>query len=164
MKPPIVNVKDVPVMKQSHGKRFEFGIAWASNTLKAKKLGFNVTVVAPGKRAWPYHLHYVNDEMFFVLEGEGSIRIDGATHRIRQGDFISLPAGPGSAHQIVNDSKAPLKYLAVSTMEPIEIAEYPDAKKLGLFTGSAPGQPAPKGALRQFLRAGKPVDYWDGEE
>lgn len=164
MKPPIVNLEDVPVTKLSHGDRFEFEVAWAANTLNARKLGFNVTVIPPGKRAWPYHRHHLNDEMFFVLEGEGSIRIDGAVHRIRKGDFISLPAGPGSAHQIVNDSKAPLRYLAVSTMEPAEIAEYPDAGKLGLFTGSAPGQPPPEGALRLFLRAGQPVDYWDGEE
>ena len=58
-------------------------------------------------RAFPYHAHRANEEMFFILDGEGSIRIAGTIHKLRKGDFISLPPGPESAHQIVNDSSAP---------------------------------------------------------
>src|SRR5262245_18324217 len=56
--------------------------------LGAQKLGYNVTALPPGKRAFPLHNHRVNEEMFFILEGEGEIRI-GATRRpVRRGDFI----------------------------------------------------------------------------
>jgi uncharacterized cupin superfamily protein len=123
-----------------------------------------VTVVAPGKRAFPYHSHHVNEEMFFVLEGRGSIRIGRSSHKIREGDFISLPPGPKSAHQIVNDSREPLRYLAVSTMETPEVAEYPDSGKLGVFTGAPPGRRPTKSSIRHFSRARDRVDYWEGEK
>lgn len=35
-----------------------------SRQLGARKLGYNVTIIAPGKRAFPRHNHHVNEEMF----------------------------------------------------------------------------------------------------
>ena len=164
MRSRILNLRRLRFQRWSHGDRHEFHVGWAGVALGSKKLGFNVTVVPPGKRAWPYHLHHVNEEMYFVLEGRGSIRIGKSRHRIRKGDLISLPPGRGSAHQIVNDSKAPLRYLAVSTMEAPDVAEYPDSGKLGIFAGTPPGRRPTKGALRHWTRVGDGVDFWEGED
>ncbi|PYT12326.1 MAG: cupin [Acidobacteria bacterium] len=163
MKSPIINLEDVAFLKRSHGESFECQIAPVGAEVESRKLGFNVTVVPPGKRAFPYHAHRGNEEMFFILEGEGSVRIAGAVHRIRKGDFISLPPGRASAHQIINDSKAPLRYLAVSTMEVPEVVEYPDSGKLGMMAGSLGGRPASEETIRHFARLKDGVDYWDGE-
>jgi uncharacterized cupin superfamily protein len=163
MRTRILNIREVPLQKWSHGDGCEFAVGWAGLRLGSRKLGFNVTVVPPGRRAWPYHAHHANEEMFFVLEGRGSIRIGGRRHRIRKGDFISLPPGRESAHQIVNDSNAPLRYLAVSTMECPEVAEYPDSGKIGVFAGAPPGRRGGRGAARHFVRIRDRVDYWDGE-
>ena len=38
-------------------------------------LHYNLTAVPPGKRAFPFHNHRVNEEMFFILEGTGEVRI-----------------------------------------------------------------------------------------
>ena len=46
-----------------------------SRQMGATKLGFNITVIPPGKRAYPFHNHQINEEMFFILEGAGSIRM-----------------------------------------------------------------------------------------
>jgi uncharacterized cupin superfamily protein len=164
MKSRILNVENARFETWSHGERFAARIAWVGAALGSRKLGFNVTVVPPGKRAFPYHAHHANEEMFFILEGRGSVRIGSASHRIRKGDFISLPPGREWAHQIVNDSRVPLRYLAVSTMEVPEVAEYPDSGKLGVFTGTAPGHRPPKGALRLFTRLKDRVEYWEGEK
>jgi uncharacterized cupin superfamily protein len=102
--------------------------------------------------------------MFFILEGRGSVRIAGKSHEIRKGDFISLPPGPDSAHQIVNTGKRPLRYLAVSTMEVPEVVEYPDSGKIGILTGAHAGHRPPKGGLRKWLRLRDAVGYWEGEE
>jgi uncharacterized cupin superfamily protein len=102
--------------------------------------------------------------MFFILEGRGTIRIAGATHRIGKGDFISLPPGRPFAHQILNTSKAPFRYLAVSTMEVPEVSEYLDSRKLGVFTGAPPGRPASKRAVRRYVRMADKADYWEGED
>ena len=164
MRSRILNISKVRFHRWSHGGTYEAKIGWAGTALGSKKLGFNVTVVPAGKRAFPYHAHHVNEEMFFVLEGRGSIRIAGSSHKIREGDFISLPPGPRSAHQIVNDSKAPLRYLAVSTMETPEVAEYPDSRKLGVFAGSPPGRRPTKRSIRHFTRTRDKVDSWEGEK
>ena len=163
MKPRIVNLETVSFRKRSHGDRFECEIAPIGAEIDSRKLGFNVTVVPPGKRAFPYHAHRGNEEMFFILEGEGSIRIAGVTHRVRRGDSISLPPGRDSAHQIINDSPAPLRYLAVSTMELPEVVEYPDSGKFGVTAGSPGGRPASEDSIRHFTRLRDGVDYWEGE-
>ena len=164
MKPPIVNLENVSFVKRSQGERFEAQIAPVGAEVESKKLGFNVTVIPPGKRAFPYHAHRGNEEMFFVLEGEGSVRIAGSTHKIRKGDFISLPPGRDSAHQIINDSTAPLRYLAVSTMENPEVVEYPNSGKLGVFAGGHGGRAAVPDSIRHIARVSDGVDYWDGEK
>jgi len=41
--------------------------------LGARLLGYNITAVPPGKRAFPLHNHMVNEEMFFVVEGHGEV-------------------------------------------------------------------------------------------
>jgi uncharacterized cupin superfamily protein len=164
MKSRILNIRKVPFRRWGHGPAYEAKIAWVGSALGSRKLGFNVTVLQPGKRAFPFHAHYANEELFFVLEGKGRIRIGKAVHKIQEGDFISLLPGRGSAHQIVNDSKAPLRYLAVSTMETPEVAEYPDSGKLGVFAGAPAGRRPMKGSIRHFGCLSDGVDYWHGEE
>ena len=96
--------------------------------------------------------------MFFILEGEGSVRL-------RKGDYISRPPGRDSAHQIIHDSKAPLRYLAVSTMVQPEVVEYPDSGKLAVTagTGTRGGRPPAPDDIRHITRLKDGVDYWDGE-
>ncbi|MBI3706783.1 MAG: cupin domain-containing protein [Proteobacteria bacterium] len=131
----------------------------------AQKLGYNLTVLPPGKRAWPAHSHRVNEEMFFVVEGEGEVRIGAARHPIRAGDVIACPpGGPDTAHQIANTSPtAELKFLAISTKILPEMVDYPDSGKFGVATElqGADGKPQ----MTRFLGrapASQP-DYWDGE-
>lgn len=161
----IVNIDKVEPRAQSHGDSFECQLTPIGSVLESQKLGFNVTTIPPGKRAFPYHAHRANEEMFFILEGEGSLRLPEGTQRIRKGDFISLPPGRDSAHQIINDSKEPLRYLAVSTTEQPEVVEYPDSGKLAVVVGwRGPIRPAPPDAIRHITRMKDGVDYWDGEK
>jgi len=159
----IMNVENVSIVSRTHDDKYEAQIAPVGAAIDSKMIGFNVTVIAPGKKAFPYHAHRGNEEMFFILEGEGSIRLADGTHKIRKGDFISLPPGRDSAHQIINDSKAPLKYLAVSTMLSPEAVEYPDSQKIGVTAGTGGGRPPGPDSLRHFTRLKDAVDYWDGE-
>jgi len=164
MKPRILNIENVSSTKRSHGESFEAQIQPVGVAIDSRMLGFNVTIIPPGKRAFPYHAHRGNEEMFFILEGEGSIRIAGTTHAIRKGDFISLPPGRDSAHQVINDSKGPLRYLAVSTMQVPEVVEYPDAGKIGVIAGTSGGRPPAEDSIRHFTHVKDGVDYWDGEK
>lgn len=164
MPAPILNIDELVFELQQHGDRFEARLAPISARTGATKLGYRLAVVPPGKRAWPFHSHQANEEMFFILEGEGSYRLGGETLPIRAGDFIVAPAGgEETAHQIVNSSAMPLKYLCVSTMLEPDVMQYPDSGKLGVIAGTAPGGAK---ALRRLFWFGKSDDgcpYWEGE-
>lgn len=145
-------------------ERYGPHVARISQNLGAQKLGYNLTVLPPGKRGYPLHNHRVNEEMFFVLEGEGEVRISNNRHPIRAGDIIACPpGGPETAHQIINTSNADLRYLSISTKQTPEICEYPDSNKYGViaeFTPAADGTPQ---VFRTVGRRGESVDYWEGE-
>jgi len=167
---PIVNIADLePISRSAMSakggvsqppERFGGSMAQIGRKIGARHLGYNLTAVPPGKCAFPFHSHRVNEEMFFILEGEGEIRIGDARHAIRAGDVIACPpGGPESAHQIINTSNADLRYLAVSSEMPNEVCEYPDSNKFAVWAesgGDAKG-------FRFVGRAERSLDYWDGE-
>ena len=124
----------------------------------ASKLGISIDVVAPGKRACPYHFHHAQEEMFIVLEGCATLRVAGEMLPLVRGDVVFIPPGPEYPHQIINTSEAPLKLLSISTMEVPEICEYPDSGKY-LAEGSL-GSSTP---FEVIDRRAQSLDYWDGE-
>jgi uncharacterized cupin superfamily protein len=133
---------------------------WArlAEATAARKLGASIDVVAPGKRACPYHLHHAQEEMFVVLEGSGTLRVAGEMLALKPGDVVFIPAGPEYPHQIINTSDAPLKYLSISTQDDPEICEYPDS---GMFI--AEGSFGSSRPFEIIQRSGASLDYWDGE-
>lgn len=138
--------------------RFGGRMAPLGRPLGAKKLGCNVTEVAPGKRAFPFHSHRSNEELFFVIEGHGELRFGDQTFAVRAGDVVSCaPGGPEVAHQFVNTGTSALKYLAVSTMLQPEVCQYPDTGKLAVLDGMGPQ------GFRHVGRQEDNVDYWQGE-
>lgn len=168
MKRPIVNLdsldpQSLPPEFAPSGpaaERYAPRIARIGGMLGAKKLGYSLIELDPGKRAFPFHHHRVNEEMFFVVEGEGEVRIGGETHAIRAGDVIACPPGDdATAHQIVNSGKRALRYLAISTMLSPEVVEYPDTGRQAVLVADEPGV---KG-MRAVFRAGDSLGYWDGE-
>ena len=160
---PILNINDLEFMQWGDGGRFEARLGALGTRLGSRKLGYRMVVLPPGKTAWPFHFHHVNEEMFFIIEGTGTLRYGEAEYPVKAGDVICCPAGTGKGHQIMNTSGAELRYLAVSTMEVPEVAEYPDSGKFGVIAGSPPGaDPARRTfSLFDFKSAG--VDYWEGE-
>jgi len=174
MKPPILNIDSIELRPWGHGvplpgaaqasDRYQARIGFLSGPLGAHKLGYNLTVLAPGKSAFPFHCHSVNEEMFFIVEGAGEFRFADARHAIRTGDVIACPpGGPATAHQIVNTSQADLKFLAISTRLSPEVAEYPDTGKFGLLAEMAPGVDGKPRELRFVGRPDETLDYWQGE-
>ncbi|WP_395401055.1 cupin domain-containing protein [Pseudoduganella sp. UC29_106] len=171
MSKPIINIADVEFQPGSAAftatgaaaERFEARTQAIGARIGAQHLGYNITEVPPGKRAFPIHNHRVNEEMFFILEGRGEVRVGEQTYAIRAGDIIACPpGGRDTAHQIVNSGTVPLRYLAVSTKLRPDIVEYPDSDKFAVL-----GQPPDAdGQPQDFVfigRAGNSIGYWDGE-
>ena len=128
------------------------------NHIGARLLGYNLTVLPPGKAQCPFHSHRGEEEMFFILEGEGELRFGQERYPIRRLDVIACPTGgPDVAHQIINTGTQDLRYLAVSNRCEVEICEYPDSDKLMASAGKGPSR------LRAIFRKEETRDYYDRE-
>jgi uncharacterized cupin superfamily protein len=126
----------------------------------ARKLGYRVSTLPPGSFFCPLHGHAREEEMFFVLDGEPSIRTLAGTLRCRKGDFIAFPVGQSGTHQLLNESDAPATVLLLGRTEAFEACYYPDSDKL-LVDMERPL----KGDRRSILlRATPELDYFDGED
>lgn len=153
----VVNLDELVLERFEKGEKFASAFARIGPLLGARELGYSYDVVPPGKRSCPFHSHLAEEEMFFVVRGEGTLRYGSETRRIRAGDVICCPTGgPETAHQIVNDSGADLAYLSISTMMPAEVCEYPDSRKVGAF-----GETTSK--LKHMTPVAAAVDYWKDE-
>ena len=148
----------------SQGTKFAAKLLPIAPALGAKKLGYNLTEVPPGKKAFPYHFHHVNEEMFFIVSGKGEVRMPDGTHALKEGDILCCPPGPDGAHQIVNTGKEPLRYLALSSIQDPEVVEYPDAGKYGVAVGRIPGRPIAESNFYAYAFTKARVDYWEGED
>jgi mannose-6-phosphate isomerase-like protein (cupin superfamily) len=60
----------------------------------------------PGQ-ATERHYHARTEEIYFLLEGEGEMEVDGDRRRVRPGDAVRIPAG--AWHQI--RAETPLRFL-----------------------------------------------------
>jgi uncharacterized cupin superfamily protein len=162
MTKPVLNIDEVVVqavaLQGDVATRYDLRKGEIARHIGARKLGYRLTVVAPDKRACPFHSHRNDEEMFFILEGTGELRHGDARYPLRAGDVVACPpGGPETAHQIINTGTVELRYLAVSTMEPVEICEYPDSGKFGAFVDGEPR------AFRHIGMPGDAHDYWEGE-
>ena len=125
----------------------------------ARNLGYNLTVLPPGKAQCPFHNHHGEEEMFLILEGEGELRFGGQRFPLRRHDVIACPpGGPDVAHQIINTGTTTMRYLALSTQVEVEACEYPDSGKLMIAVGQHGNR-----TLRKIFRAETAVAYYDRE-
>jgi Uncharacterized conserved protein, contains double-stranded beta-helix domain len=138
-------------------KRKELGAAAGGDDL-----GCSLYELPAGKRSWPYHYHTANEEVLFVLAGEGIIRCDGETAAISAGDYLNFPADEAGAHRVINDSEGSLRYLMVSTMTEPDVTVYPDSETFGVYVGSPPGGREERD-LEGYYKQDTTTGYWDEE-
>ena len=62
----------------------------------------------PGARTAP-HYHPQTEEIYYILAGQGQMRIGDQTAPVLPGDAIAIP--PGQVHQITNTGDQPLVLL-----------------------------------------------------
>jgi len=159
----IININNLEWQSSEHGD-FAYEDKWLAAATGGEKLGASFYKLMPGKKAFPYHYHYANEEAVFILEGSGTLRLNNEKLPIKQGDYIALPAGPAFAHQIINTSEKPLMFLCFSTMNHPDVVEYPDSNKVGVTAGTAPGGDPEKILLKARFRKQDAVNYFEGEK
>ena len=154
----IRNFNEAPLERQVREPLYDALSARLALGTAAQKLGLSIDTVAPGKRSCPYHFHHAQEELFIVIEGEGTLRVAGEMLPVRAGDVVFIPPGSEYPHQFINTSRHPMKYLSVSTRESPEVCEYPDSDKYFAMARGADGR-----GFEAIQRASARLDYWDGE-
>ncbi len=156
---PVINLNELSDFVTNDDGPFAEAYAPVSDDIGAKRLGYSVTILQPGKKVCPFHNHRINEEMFMILEGQGTLRFGEQEYPLRKDDVIACPPGGREvAHQIINTSDAPLKFFCLSTNDPYDVVEYPDSNKM-LAMVSGPDQDK----FRHIGKIDDAVDYYEGE-
>lgn len=159
MTKPLVNLDELTFDDTEDNGYYTSKRALFSAGIGARKLGYNLTELPPGKAQCPFHSHREEEEMFLILEGEGELRFGQERYKLKRNDVVACPTGgPEVAHQIINTGKTTMRYLSLSTMSSTEVCEYPDSQKIGVFATTSPAS-----GLRRMFRAEVGVDYYDRE-
>jgi uncharacterized cupin superfamily protein len=106
-----------------------------------------------GKRAFPYHAHSAQWELYLVVSGKGSVRHKNGMTEVVPGDAFIF--GPDEPHQLINSGQEDFIYYVIADNPIGESCYYPDSGKWKMNKSSAADRVVVKG---------KETDYLDGEE
>jgi uncharacterized cupin superfamily protein len=147
--PTIVNVERVEAREVTRPRisrtRRNLGLAVGS-----VRIGLQHVEVAPGRESAPPHCHSLEEEIFVVLAGDGTLTLGEEEVSVGPGHVISRPPGTRVAH-VFTAGQGALTYLAFGTREPGDVCYYPRSNKIS-FRGV--------GVIARLER----LDYWDGED
>jgi len=156
-----VNADDVEWTEHDHGDR-QFRRKKLAEAAGGEELGTSLYEVPAGKRLWLRHYHEGNEESIFVLDGGGTLYLgpDATEHDLEAGDYVALPAGEESAHDVEAGDDG-LRLLMSGTMDEPDITVYPDREMVGLYAGAAPGGDSDERTISTYLDRHAELDYWD---
>ncbi len=119
-------------------------------------LGMSLYELPPGQTQVAYHFHHGNEEVLLVLSGTPTLRTPDGERELAAGDVVFFPLGPDGAHQVVNRSGEPARYVIAANHVSPEVVEHVDSGKVLAMSRMGP--------LWTVHRRADAVDYFDGEE
>lgn len=93
--------------------------------------------VDPGSCAYEYHYHEENEEVFFIISGEATVKTENGEVHLKKGDIICFPANKEGSHIISNPSKTEtLVYLDVGSCNVPDVVHLAETNKGMVFAKS----------------------------
>ena len=133
---------------------YELGrAARVGRKIGASQIGLSIYELPKGQAVCPYHFEWTDEEWLIVIAGTPTLRTPEGERTLDPGDTVCFPAGPDGAHKVSNDADEPARVGLLSTKNPLDISEYPDSDKIGVWAGRH----------HYMLRRSDQLDYWDGE-
>ncbi len=99
----------------------------------SKYLHFDIKSLLPGRFSYPYHFHRNAEELFIIMDGEGTLRTPQGYQNIIKGDILFFEEGESGTHQLYNHSEGALVYIDIRTKANIDVCEYPDSGKINIL-------------------------------
>lgn len=160
----IINEDQIEWSENKHGDKIHHYRKNFTKDLTTNKLVASLYEIPPGKVSWPFHFHISNEEVFYILEGEGELRSKDKTIKVKPGDFLRFPIGEKGVHQLKNiSSDKPLKYLDFGTTNHPDLVFMPDSNKVGLFGGGAPCQNNANRSIWKYFSLDTEIDFLKDE-
>lgn len=78
----------------------------------SSRLDFRISRYAPAAYV-AEHVHKVQEQVYYVLEGEGILTLDEERHLMRPQDYVYVP--PGVRHSFTNTGVSGLVFLVITT-------------------------------------------------
>jgi uncharacterized cupin superfamily protein len=123
----------------------------------SEKLSMSLWDLPAGEAAYPYHFHLAEEEIVVLLEGRPSLRTPAGWREMEEGEVVSFLVGEGGAHQIVNRTEEPVRFLAISNQQP-DIVVRPDSRSLSVVERRPEG-----GGLSRHFSMDEGAGYFDFE-
>ena len=119
----VKNYKETEGIQQGEGKN-NFTVKPVIPAEGVNKCSANFVEVAPGNTAYGYHWHEANEEVFYIISGEASVKTEDGEISLKQGDAIFFPADVKGSHVISNPSETEkLVYLDFGTANRPDIVD-----------------------------------------
>jgi len=102
----IRNIDEVPAFTTKDGSEIRELLAHRNSCIRKQSLA--EARLPPGASTTPHH-HPATEEIYYILEGAGRMRIGDQQRDVGPGDAIAI--APGASHTITNTGEATLKFL-----------------------------------------------------
>ncbi|MBI1841902.1 MAG: cupin domain-containing protein [Verrucomicrobia bacterium] len=102
----IKNLETVPPFTTKDGSEIRELLAYRNSSIRNQSLAEARVAVGASTQE---HYHARTEEIYFITQGEGRMRIEGEIATVKAGDAIAIP--PGRRHKLWNTGASPLKLL-----------------------------------------------------
>lgn len=102
----VTNIQSVEAFTTADGSEIRELLAHRNSAIRNQSLA--EARLRPGQATTP-HYHPRAEEIYYILEGRGSMDLAGETREVGPGDAIAIP--PGLRHTIRNTGAGVLKFL-----------------------------------------------------
>ena len=102
----VVNLDQIKPFITKDGSQIRELLAHRNSSIQKQSLA---EATVPPNGSTDEHFHAKTEEIYFILEGEGRMRIETETQQVQVGDAIAIP--PGKKHKLWNTGSIPLRLL-----------------------------------------------------
>ena len=102
----IVNLNDAPSFTTKDGSEIRELLAHRNSSIRNQSLA---EARIPPQGATQEHYHPKAEEIYFITQGTGRMRIEKETREVKAGDAVAIP--PGQRHKLWNTGEETLRLL-----------------------------------------------------